>query len=368
MNALSSMNAVAFNISARKPSTNISGVWSALGTGTNNQVKTITAIDPSNVYVGGWFSTAGGIVVNNIAKWDGSSWSALVSGLNNTVEELYALDASNIYAGGTFTQSGNGVWGYRVIKWSGTAWTTLGLNNNRGVNNGVYGVYALNSANLYFTGQFRFVGDGLSVSAERVAKTNETGGWTALGAGLTGGLGYAIWAIDASNVYVGGDFTSAGGVANTANIAKWNGSTWSALATGVNSSVNAIYALDASNIFVGGNFNNIGGTPIACIAKWNGTAWSALGSGTNGAVSVIHAYDASNIIVGGAFTTAGGITCNRIAKWNGTSWASLGSGVAGSFQVVQGVRMVDATTIYVAGSFTSAGGVSCNNIAKFTIT
>ena len=39
------------------------------------------AVSGSNVYAGGWFTTAGGIPANRIAKWEGSSWSALGSGI-----------------------------------------------------------------------------------------------------------------------------------------------------------------------------------------------------------------------------------------------------------------------------------------------
>jgi len=43
------------------------------------------AISGSDVYVGGVFTTAGGIPANYIAKWDGASWSALGTGLNGPV-------------------------------------------------------------------------------------------------------------------------------------------------------------------------------------------------------------------------------------------------------------------------------------------
>jgi hypothetical protein len=49
-----------------------------------------------------------------------------------------------------------------------------------------------------------------------------------------------VWALAVSgtNLYVGGGFTTAGEV--TANyIAKWNGSAWSALGSGMNDSVAA---------------------------------------------------------------------------------------------------------------------------------
>ena len=53
--------------------------------------------------------------------------------------------------------------------------------------------------------------------------------WNALGSGTDLEV-YAI-AIEGPNVYVGGDFESAGGVANTTHIACWNAadSSWHAI-------------------------------------------------------------------------------------------------------------------------------------------
>ena len=39
------------------------------------------ALSGTNLYAGGYFTMAGGVVVNNMAKWDGSAWSALGSGM-----------------------------------------------------------------------------------------------------------------------------------------------------------------------------------------------------------------------------------------------------------------------------------------------
>ena len=88
-------------------------------------------------------------------------------------------------------------------------------------------------------------------------------------------------AVDGSgNVYVGGYFTVIGTVAAN-HIAKWNGSTWSALGTGMNDAVYA-FAVIGSDLYAGGCFTTAGGVSANHIAKWNGTAWSALGTGTNG--------------------------------------------------------------------------------------
>ena len=43
--------------------------WSALGSGTNNNVFVLACDSTGNVYAGGSFITAGGVTVNNVAKW-----------------------------------------------------------------------------------------------------------------------------------------------------------------------------------------------------------------------------------------------------------------------------------------------------------
>ena len=85
-----------------------------------------------------------------------------------------------------------------------------------------------------------------------------------------------------TNLYAGGYFTTAGGVTAT-NIAKWDGSAWSALGSGMNGDGDIVYALAVSgtNLYAGGDFTTAGGVPANYIAKWNGSAWSALGSGMN---------------------------------------------------------------------------------------
>src|SRR5947209_20196705 len=106
---------------------------------------------------------------------------------------------------------------------------------------------------------------------------------------------YAI-AINGSDVYVGGQFTTAGGLA-ARNIAKWDGtfSPWSALGTGIDNSccgiyVNALAFSSASvSLFAGGIFTGAGSFVANNIAQWNGsTGWSPLDTnGTNSTVKAI---------------------------------------------------------------------------------
>jgi Domain of unknown function (DUF4347)/Bacterial cadherin-like domain len=109
------------------------------------------------------------------------------------------------------------------------------------------------------------------------------------------------------DIDAGGEFTTAGGVSAN-NIAKWNGTTWAPLGTGLDSMVHAI-TIKGNDIYAGGNFTNAGGGGANKIAKWNGTNWSPLGSGLNGKVRAI-AINGSDIYAGGWFTNAGGVSAN----------------------------------------------------------
>ena len=155
------------------------------------------------------------------------------------------------------------------------------------------------------------------------------------------------------DLYAGGEFTTAGGV-SAAKIAKWNGSSWSALGSGVEDTVFAL-AASGTDLYAGGGFNYV--------AKWNGNAWSALG-GLNEAVYAL-AVSGTDLYAGGYFTLAGGwgATANRIAKWNGSAWSALGSGMDDRIQALA----VIGTDLYAGGAFGSAGGKFSPYLARADI-
>jgi hypothetical protein len=155
--------------------------------------------------------------------------------------------------------------------------------------------------------------------------------------------------VSGTDLYAGGYFTTAGGVAAN-NIAKWNGSAWSPLGTGMSSRVYAL-AVIGTDLYAGGDFTTAGGVNIGYgIAKWNGGAWSALGTGMDNAVLAL-AVSGTDLYAGGYFTTAGGVAANNIAKWNGSAWSPLGTGVDGYVYALA----VSGTDLYAGGSFIFAG-------------
>jgi hypothetical protein len=57
-------------------------------------------------------------------------------------------------------------------------------------------------------------------------------------------------------------------------------------------------------LYAGGDFTQAGGSAANDIAQWNGSSWSALGSGMNYAVYAL-AASGGTLYAGGIFTTAG---------------------------------------------------------------
>ena len=84
--------------------------------------------------------------------------------------------------------------------------------------------------------------------------------------------------------------------------------------------VNAL-SVFGGRLVAGGSFITAGGVCADNIAEWDGSSWSALGSGMGGTVgphvNALTVYD-SKLIAGGYFTVAGGGDANYIASWDGS--------------------------------------------------
>jgi hypothetical protein len=331
-----------------------------------------------NLYSVGDFSNAGGLYVPYVAKWNGTAWSALGSGLTlghdpgPGVHALASDSAGNVYVGGSFMTS-SGVIAFDIAKWDGTNWSPLGS----GVQPTLYPYTPVNAlvcdhaGNLYVGGNFISAG---GVGATNVAKWDGTN-WSALGSGTSDSV--LALALDGSgNLYVGGAFTSAGGVSAN-RIAKWNGSAWSALGSGMDNGTNparvdALVCDGSNNLYACGYFTNAGAVSASNIAEWNGNVWSPLGSGMGGEVMALTVDSSRNLYAGAAPWGPNGppVLTNPIciAKWNGTDWSTLGSGVGGSvfgFGPSVGSLVIDGSgNLYAGGNFTTAGTNGATNIAK----
>jgi hypothetical protein len=343
--------------------------WSALGTGIQgpNSYVSALALSGNSLYVGGYFTQAGGVTAYDVAKWDGSTWSALnvgvFGGLGQASVNAVAAVGTNLYVGGFFTEAGaffkdpGGVPANNIAKWNGSAWSAVSPGMSYVLGPPSLNALAVSGTSLYVGGVLSAAG-GVPVSA--VAQWDGTA-WSALGPGPGGGYGNAplvdALAVSGTNLFVGGNFDTAGGVPAT-NIAKWDGNAWSGLGAGVAGGSAAFpwvsaLAVSGTNLFAGGSFSTAGGAPAINVARWDGSAWSALGLGLGAGVNAL-AVSGSGCYAGGSFTTAGGLPANYLAKWNGSAWSAFGPGLNGQVNALA----VSGPSLYVAGAFTNALGLA----------
>jgi trimeric autotransporter adhesin len=165
------------------------------------------------------------------------------------------------------------------------------------------------------------------------------------------------------DIYVCGDFSYVNKGKNDEGIeayqiAKWNGTTWSALAP--KTVDRQIYALatDGKDLFIGGNFKRINDeTDTSAIAKWNGKKFVAMGGEFDRYIwSMV--FVGSKLYVGGYFNEFGDDSCKNVAVYEAGKWKEAGNGgLSGSVK-----RLVtDGKDVYAAGDFRVGG----SSVAKF---
>lgn len=93
--------------------------WYSLGTGLNEYCRAIHEYN-GNLIVGGYFTTAGGVSCNKIAKWNGSTWSPMGLGFDGSGIDEYVKSATTwngtFFAGGAYTQAEGGPMNY-IAQW-----------------------------------------------------------------------------------------------------------------------------------------------------------------------------------------------------------------------------------------------------------
>lgn len=142
--------------------------------------------------------------------------------------------------------------------------------------------------------------------------------WLPLGGG-TDGTVTVTRALANGNVLIGGDFTQAG-TTTTSKVAIWNGSTFSALGTGLLGTVNCAVEFNG-DLYIGGAQLN----GWSDLAKWNGSAWSytTVFDGKYPWISALHVHNGELYAAGAMSGFAG--TTDFVQKLTGTTWSPVGS-------------------------------------------
>jgi hypothetical protein len=225
----------------------------------------------TNLFVTGYFTTAGGTPATNLVRWNGSQWSAIplppstfcastLAPVATKDDALYVCLQGSCFAGAT-TQ-------VQIKKWDGAQWSDVST------------TFSLANATQSYP----------QIQSMTVAGTN---------------------------IFLAGQFAVTNEFTGT-NLIRWDGTTWS----GINHPFDAQDFLapvihNGTNLFVAAY--NYGPPTVGKIARWDGSHWQMLGSGlkhNNGFAHVSSlAMRGRDLYVGGSFSTAGGKPANNLALW-----------------------------------------------------
>ena len=163
-------------------------------------------------------------------------------------------------------------------------------------------------------------------------------------------------------VYLGGDFSTAGGDANCQYVAQWDGVAFSALGPKLNQIVYTLAVAPNGDVYIAGSFTaDIDANPFKYIVRWDGTSWNTVGAGLNGSVYALAIDSTGLLYIGGNFTDidGGGLAnANYICTWDGTNYAALGTGMDA---IVYTLSVAPNDDVYIGGAFTQAGGAADYN-------
>ncbi len=229
-----------------------------------------------------------------------------------------------------------------------TAWEALG----GGVNGPVLAVLKGGGDTLVVVGQFTEAG---GVPAQNVALWNGTS-FSALGSGVSGTISSA--AIIGQTIYIGGSALST----NYTDLATWDGMQWtySTVFDGNFPQVRTLFVHD-NTLYAGGIVMGFAGSDDVVKRLDNGN-WTNVGSTLNNLVNCLGWHN-GQLVVGGAFTAlqnGGGTNLSHVAVLNGGDWGPLGTGLPDE---VTALENMDGT-LYAAG-YIKQGGMARFGLARF---
>ena len=329
-------------------------------------VYTTVADGSGGWYIGGDFTTVGGVARNNLAHIDASgSLDPLWDGDANGIVRALAVSGTTVYAGGDFTTVNGGVARNHLVALSTADGTVLGAWD--GDADGIVRALAVSGTTVFAGGDFTAVNGVVTrnyLAALDSSNGSVLGSWDGDANGVVHALAVSN---DGLTLFAGGDFTAVNGVVTRNYLAALDSSNGSVLGSwdgDANGVVRALaVSIDGLTLFAGGDFTLLGDISrnrVAAVTTVDGSVenWNPSAGGSVYSLSVY----ASDVFAGGSFASVGGVTRHNLAAVDlvtgeASDW---NPGVDGEVRTL----LLSGTDIYVGGSFTAAGGKNRNNLAR----
>ena len=338
--------------------------------------------------IAGDFTTLGGVPRGRIAKLNANGTLdtafATGAGANGIIHAIEITADGKILIGGEFTQF-DGVARNRIARLTAAGILDTTFNPGTGCNAPVLAIESY-STSIFVGGEFTTFN---GVTRNRIALLTSAGSLDSLSFnGGTNGPVRAIYADSYSNdLYIGGDFTTAGGFPRSyiASTSLFSGSFSGNLTPALNGSVRAIAVVSSSSgnsmVAVGGDFTTVGTTPRGRLAyftvDYSGT-FSLNGEFNfwlDAPCRVIIPRGTNRVFFGGDFTMVNGHARTRLAavSYFGSSGSSgsgaywdidTGYGESGPNDSIYALQFAPDGKPLIGGTFTNVGGTSRSGFAR----
>jgi PKD domain len=316
---------------------------------------------------------AGDASATGLGGWDhlGTGATSGGSALNGRVDALIAVPhfgtiPDSIYAGGVFTSAGGNTSAVSIARWDGTAWHSIGAPPISTATGAGVDAIAVDVATgkVYVGGNFTNAGG--NPNADFLAVWDGAS-WKPFCAPITAHVN--ALKIVQRTLYIGGDFADGAGRVSADKLVRCNLDTGTSSSTvadaphEINGAVYALTADSAGRLYAAGSFNTIDGIPSADhVAMFDGSTWHAMQAGAVDKITRSIASDGTNVYIGSDSVDIAGIAkADHVAKWNGSVWSALGANAANSngwFPASTFVNTIvtSGSSVFVGGSFQNADG------------
>lgn len=236
--------------------------FNPIGGGTNGPVKVVVVLPNGDLFLGGYFTQAGGIPAQQVVRWNGASYVPMGAGLGGEVT-CAAVLGTDLYVGGWQLDGVND-----LARWDGSSWTFSTV--FQGKSPRIHALHVLNGV-LYAAGEEV----GFAGSTD-VVKRRSGSDWVQVGSALNG----PVLALGSHNgvLVAAGAFTALEGASAPAvlHVAELEGNEWGQLADGLNSTVRVLRNINGT-LYAGGDlYANILPTFGAARIVAGGSSWELL--------------------------------------------------------------------------------------------